>query len=390
MKQLCIIGSEYAGQNIVRGTEGEFTLEGQTLRFGIVETEAKQFDADAAEMADFVCLRVTAFSCNYRDRSFMLHMRNSRFRKNYFVIGSEFCGEVVAVGQNVTAFNPGDRVLANCAYPDSGAEGVMPGIPTNQSSREMQIVHQTKLLKVPDSMPYSVAGGFSIGGQTAYGMVRRLGLTAGENVLVTGAKSNTSLFAIAALKNYNVNIYALSRSPAHSDELKALGVKELIVNDPSEPGWSSRGELAERVRQLEGFDAMVDPFSDVHLAEIPSVLGMGGRHITCGIVDQHSGVLEKEAIVPRVDPSRLMGSMLAKNITIMGNCLGRTSDLQNAIDDYASGKLRVPTNAYLAYTETGEFFYETFLNRDRFGKTVMEYDKPTVGVATSERMFEPA
>lgn len=390
MKQLCVIGQDYSGNNIVPGTEGHFSLEGETFRFGLIETDAPQFNPDAADMADHVGVRVTAFSCNYRDRAFIFRMRNPRFRNNYFVIGSEFCGEVLAVGRNVTAFKPGDRVIANCAYPDSGVEGVMPGIPTNQGSREVQIVHQCKLLPIPDGMSDSVAGGFPIGAQTSYGMARRLGLSPGENVLVTGAKSNTSLFVISALKNYGVNVYAMSRSRVHSDRLEALGVRELIVVDPSERGWSTRGVLADRIQEFDGFDAMVDPFSDVHLAEIPLVLGIGGRHITCGVADQHSKVLEQDELVPRVNPSQLMGAMLAKNITIMGNCLGLTCDLERAIEDYRNGKFEVPIYGHLAMTDTVEFFHRTFVDKGRIGKVTMDYGKRGETKDRKEEVFEAA
>lgn len=378
MKQLCIIGNDYSGANIVPGTENIFTLEGVPLRFGIIETDDIRFDAQAIENADKVFFRVTAFSCNYRDRAFALRMKEPKFSKSYFVLGSDFVGEVIAVGRNVTRFKPGDRVIADGAYPYSGVEGVMPGIPTNQGSRELQILHQCKLIRIPDNMPNAVAGGFSIGGQTAYSMVRRLALQPGENVLVTGAKSNTSLFAISALRNYGVKTTAISRSQSHAEELKALGVDRLITVDPSQKGWSLNGELAQRVMEIGGFDAMVDPFSDVYLSEIPNILAIGGRHITCGVVDQHSHLLGHEPIVDPVDASRLMGMLLARNISIIGNCLGQTSDLQDAIDDFAEGKLEVPVHACLGMQETGQFFEKTYLEKGRFGKVVLDYNKGAV------------
>ncbi|MDP5219150.1 zinc-binding alcohol dehydrogenase family protein [Ruegeria sp. 2205SS24-7] len=375
MKQLCIIGQDYSGTNIIPGSESSFTLEGVPLRFGIIETDDIGFDADAPENADQVHFRVTAFSCNYRDRAFALRMKEPKFSKSYFVLGSDFVGEVIAVGRNVTRFKPGDRVIADGAYPYSGVEGVMPGIPTNQGSRELQTLHQCKLIQIPDSMSDAVAGGFSIGGQTAYSMVRRLNLQPGENVLVTGAKSNTSLYAISALKNYGVNTYAISRSQKHADKLEALGVDRLITVDPSQKGWSLSGDMAQCVMEIGGFDAMVDPFSDVYLAEIPNILAIGGRHITCGVVDQHTHLLEQEPIVDPVDASRLMGMVLARNISIIGNCLGQTSDLQHAIDDYAGRKLDVPVYANLGVQETGQFFEKTYLDTDRFGKVVLDYNK---------------
>ena len=79
-------------------------------------------------------------------------------------------------------------------------------------------------------MPDDIAAGFSIGGQTTYGMIRRLDLHEGDAVLVTAAKSNTSLIAIAALKNQPVEVYGLSTSDRHANDLAALGLRELAFS----------------------------------------------------------------------------------------------------------------------------------------------------------------
>ena len=145
--------------------------------------------------------------------------------QNFYAFGSDFVAEVLTVGSKVDGLQPGDRVINNNQYPDSGVAGLLPGVPTNHSSKELQVFHQAKLLKIPDSISDEMAAGFSIGAQTAYSMLRKLDVRPGENILVTAAKSKTSLFVINALKHRGVNVYATSTSRKFEEKLLAMGDK---------------------------------------------------------------------------------------------------------------------------------------------------------------------
>lgn len=382
MRQFCVLGPKYSGDRIVDGTEGTFELEGLPLRYAVIETEALRFDPDKASNADKVFLKVRAFSCNYRDRALALHMTKPQHQRRYLVIGSEFVGEVLAVGRNVKDLKPGDRVIGNGAYPASGVPGVLPGLPTNQGSREFQILHRQKLLRVPETVPDDIAAGFAIGGQTVYSMIRRLDLQRGDRVLVTSAKSNTSLFAICALQNHPVEVWGLSRSERHHDKLMALGLRELIVIDPGNDGWSKSPGLMRLVGEIGGFTAVIDPFSDAHIGEIANLMAVGGRYVTCGIADQHSSLIGSGSAVASVNPTHLMGSFVTKNISIIGNCLGQTSDLQAALNDCGAGQLPVPVHSRITPDNTEAFLSDTYLNKDRFGKVIFEYDRPLQVSAT--------
>ena len=140
-------------------------------------------------------------------------------------IGSEFVGEVAAVGADVTGLALGDRVMGDNHYIGAGDAGrdYAEGVPTNAASQEYQVFHPAKLIAVPPEMPDEVAAAFSIGAQTAYSMVRKLALPYGGHVLVTAARSNTSLFVISALKQLGVNVYATSTSRRPRDGAAGAG-----------------------------------------------------------------------------------------------------------------------------------------------------------------------
>ncbi len=375
MRQLAIIGPDRSSAGIIPGPEGTFTLEGMPVRYGIVESDAPVFDPHASENAGMVQFRVRAFSCNYRDRSLILKAATSEFRRGYYVVGSDFVGEVLAVGEDVTDLKPGDRVIADNAYhaPVPGSP-VPPGIPTNHGSKEIQILHHRKLMKVPTALPDIAAGSFSIGAQTAYSMVRKLNLKAGERVLVTGAKSNTSLFVIAALRDLGVDVTGLSTSDRLTDRLELLCVSELIVTDPSDPDWVMSASIRDSLIEKGGFNAIVDPFSDVYMPGLFGVMAFGSRYTTCGVDDQHTHLIGKESFGNTVRVGEMMSDLLTFNITFLGNCLGLREDLQSAVTDAVAGSFAVDLVATTSTGDPAVFFDSTYLDRDRFGKVTFIYD----------------
>jgi NADPH:quinone reductase-like Zn-dependent oxidoreductase len=223
------------------------------------------------------------------------------------------------------------------------------------------------VIRVPDEMPDEIAAAFSVGAQTSYAMLRRLRLPPGASVLVTAATSNTSLFAIAALARHGANVYATTSRARRTAELARLGVRELVELDDT-----ADARLLALARPLGGFDAIVDPFCDLHFRRLSKLLAPGGRYITCGIFDQTQKLLGRER-PESWDPQRLLFGLIFGNVELMGNCLGTTDDLAAAIDDFCSGKLPVVVDSVYSGTEVGAFFRRTFEDRERFGKVVYRY-----------------
>lgn len=373
MRSFAICGDDVRALQPGNASLKSLMIEGVAVHCGIIEAREPRFDPDSPEQRDHVLIRVRAFSCNYRDKSLILRMATSGRSRGFYAIGSEFVADVIAVGAGVGDLRPGDRVIGDNAYPQSGAAGVLGGIPGNQGSRELQVLHRVKLARIPASMPDAVAASFSIGGQTTYSMIRRLGLEDGDAVVVTAAKSNTSLFAIAALRQHNVDVHALSTSDRFADELYALGVKTLIVADPSKQPLARDPQVMEIVRQTGGFAGAIDPYYDIYLAHMPDILAIGGRYITCGLYTQYRAA---DGGVPRppLDPLHVSLQVLTKNISLIGNCIGTRDDLQRALADHAAGRLPVRIDRTFHGTETAEFLERTYNSPDRFGKVVFAYD----------------
>lgn len=348
-------------------------IGGNPICVGRIEVPEPAFDAELPENRHTVLVKVRAFSCNFRDKPLILLCSKVLRPGSYCPVGSEFVGEVLAVGAEVRRLREGDRVIADGQYPYSGVEGLQPALPTNGVSRGYLRLHEAKLMKVPAAMRDEIAAAFGIGAQTTYAMLRRLDVTEGSNVLVTSARSNTSLFAINALKNVRAKVYATSTSEWTEGELARVGVEQLIQIDPALEKLTHDKRMKRIISETGGFDYVIDPFFDLHISKVVEAMSYGAKYVACGLYDQHSQLYGERFSYGGKALSEIMVHAIAKNLQFLGNCLGETGDLQRAIEDYNTGNLNVHLDSVFHGEHTGDFFARTYNAKDRLGKVVYRY-----------------
>lgn len=367
MRALVAMGERTASQ--LRALEGcSAQLHGTVVHFALVQRPDIDFDpADPAHAQD-VLLRVHAFSCNYREKGRLLQAAR-RPEGGYLVLGSEFAGTVVKVGSGVQDLQPGDRVFGDGAVDATSAH---PGLTTQRGSQELQVLPRAKLMRFPVTMPFADAAAFSVGAQTAYSMVRRLHPARGAHIAVTAATSNTSLFVIQALVARGHAVHALTTSTAAVPRLRAMGVKDCCVlarTEEADPVL--RAYLA--AHGMDKFDAVVDPFMDIYLRKLVRHLQRGGSYITCGVYQQFSEE-EPDAFMEQGLPlADVFSLIIRKNISLVGNNLGTTGDLAEALADHDAGRLPVPLDCVTGPGGLAGFVQRTWLVPGRHGKVVFCY-----------------
>jgi NADPH:quinone reductase-like Zn-dependent oxidoreductase len=342
-------------------------LDDVPLTFGVIPSGDPAFDPQSPKDADRVLIKVKAFSCDYRDKALIFRALHTNPAYTFKAIGSEFVAEVKAVGANVGDLKPGDRVMADSHYVDGRPYD---GLPTNLASREFLILYRHKLALIPDTMSDEVAASFSLGAQTAHSLVRKLGAGSGDSVLVTAARSNTSLFALQVLRRFGVNAYVTTTSADFDDRFRALGVKGLFYLEPGAKGLSDHPQLIQISADLGGFDGILDPFANLHLPHILQYLKPGGRYITCGA--QHNFGPNGQPEDARIYAEALSTAMY-RNLSLIGNCVGLTEDLQRGLADYAQGDLDAIVDSVFEGDQVGPFINRTFNDPERFGKVVFRY-----------------
>lgn len=372
MHSLAICGDGVARLHPGNQTIATFPLDGLEVTTGILDSEPPPFDPRRPEHADMALVDVTAFSCNYRDRSVVVRAATHLPPDAWYAIGSEFVATVVAVGHEVDSLAAGDRVIPDGAWPATATRAG--GLPTNHGSRGRQILPAAQLIAIPATLPDEAAAGFTIGAQTSYSMVRALDLAPGSTVLITAAGSNTALFAIQAARNAGHRVLATTSTSRFEDRYADLGVEALFVVDREASDFADHPGIAAATAALGGIDGVIDPFFDVHLPRVLSTMADGGRYVTCGLADQ-SAEVSGHPVPNVVDASMatVMTTVMLRGLRLVGNCLGSTADLQQALVDHADGRLRVVVDSRFGDGDAAGFLDRTFNAPERFGKVVYRH-----------------
>jgi NADPH:quinone reductase-like Zn-dependent oxidoreductase len=151
--------------------------------------------------------------------------------------GSDLAGEVVAVGEDVTEFAPGDAVLG---WSDE-----------RSSQAELVAVPVTQLIAKPPELSWEVAGSLFIAGAAAVACVRAVTPSNGEVVVVSAATGGVGSIAVQLVAQTGATVIGIASEPNH-EWLRSVGVMPVTYGDG----------VADRIRAIapHGVDAFVDAF----------------------------------------------------------------------------------------------------------------------------------
>ncbi len=183
-----------------------------------------------------------------------------------FAPGKEVAGIVTEVGEGVTDFGVGDRLLA---YVENG--GYV----------EAMAVRAADCCALPAGMDAVDAIGLGLAFQTAhFALFERAGLKRGERVLVTGATGGVGASSVQLAKAHDAFVIAAIGTPAKAGFAREQGADAVIVLDPADPE-----RLRREVRDAtagRGVDVVVENLgSPVFEAALRS-LARSGRIVVVG------------------------------------------------------------------------------------------------------------
>ena len=244
--------------------------------------------ADAAEphpAAHEVLIDVHAASVGYMD--YLMTCGGYQMRPALpYVPGTDAAGVVVACGEQVTRFRPGDRV---------SCESWFGGFAERMVARESM----TTLL--PANVDFSVESTILHTYLTAwYALIERARLQAGETVLVTGAAGGIGLACVELAHLLGARVIAVVGSAAKAAIVRKYGAEEVIDH--------SRADVRQRVKALtsgEGLDVCVDNVGGTLFTTLARLMRFNGRLMPIGFT---SGEI----------PSLAMNLPLLKNYSIVG------------------------------------------------------------------------
>jgi NADPH2:quinone reductase len=205
--------------------------------------------------------------------------------------GLEYAGAVESVGEGVTRWQPGDRVM---------------GLVGGGAHAEYVVVHETEALPVPGHLGDTEAAAIPEAFLTAYdALVTRGRLTHGEGVLIHAVASGVGTAAVQLAKVLGAIVLGTSRSPDKLERLAGLGLDLGI--DTS--GGSFRDQITLPVHLI--LDVLGGPALQDNLA----LLEPRGRLVLLGFL--------QGSLVPEAD----LNPILRKRLEIIGTAM-RTRGLE--------------------------------------------------------------
>ncbi|PFH50023.1 hypothetical protein AMATHDRAFT_75844 [Amanita thiersii Skay4041] len=145
------------------------------------------------------------------------------------ILGSDMAGEIKQLGEGVTGFVVGDKVLSQGAF---AANKTM-------FLQQYAIVKPETLAKLPSNMTFEDAATIPLGLTTAYldslpnPLISGLNRLAGESLVVLGGSSSVGQFAIQLAKLSGFSHIVVTSSLKHTSFLQSLGATHVLDRNAS-------------------------------------------------------------------------------------------------------------------------------------------------------------
>ena len=168
-----------------------------------------------------VLIRVYATTVNRTDCSilwgkpFIIRFFTGLFKPGSPIPGTDFAGEIEAVGKKVKSFKAGDRVWG---FNDQGLAS---------HAQYMTIREDKGIAVIPDHITYEQAAASGEGAHYAYNFISKVKLIPGQKILVNGATGAIGSAAVQLLKHFGIDVTAVC-STENIELVKSLGAGRVI------------------------------------------------------------------------------------------------------------------------------------------------------------------
>jgi alcohol dehydrogenase len=232
-----------------------------------------------------VVIRVRASSFNYHDVFTVNGMPGIKVPLPV-VIGLDMAGEIVEIGEGVSGWKVGSRVLVNPLNKKKGLMGEM----LDGGMAEYCLVEADQLIAMPDGVTFEQAASLPV----AYGTAHRMLIThntikKGDRVLILGASGGVGTGCVILSKLLGAEVIACASSAEKMDKLRAMGADEAI--NYKEVDFSKWAIEKYGKPQRRTYDGGVDVVINFTGGEtwVPSLrcLKRGGSLLVCGATAGH-------------------------------------------------------------------------------------------------------
>jgi NADPH2:quinone reductase len=288
------------------------------------------------------------------------------------VPGSDGAGVVSEVGDRVTRFEAGDRVVVDpglycgeCEFCRKGEQSLcvdyeILGEQVSGVHSELAAVHEDNLVDLPDHVDFVTAAATPLVFQTAWRMLMtRVGIDQSDSVLVLGASGGVGHASVQIAANEGCEVFATASSAEKLEHARECGADHCI-------NYEER-DFDEAVKELtdgRGVDVVVDHVGEATWDASLKAAANGGSIVTCGAT---SGI----------SPETNIPTVFWKQLDILGSTMGTPGEMDEVLAKVFDGTLEPHIRAVLPMSEIDRA-HEMLEGREGFGSVVVvpdaEYD----------------
>ena len=287
---------------------------------------------DPQPRKDQVLVRVRACAMNHLD---LWVRKGLPGVKLPHILGSDIAGEIVEVGEYVTGFRAGQRVLLapmhfcnHCAKCVAGLQNQCPeftvlGNLVDGGNCELMAVPAVNVIPIPDSLDFNQAASVPLVFLTAWHMlVGRAGIRQGQTVLVLGGGSGVGIAAIQIAKLFHASVITTAGDETKLEKAHALGA-DCGINHYKQ-------KISQEVRSItnkEGVDIVVEHVGAATWEESMKSLKPAGTIVTCGATTGSNAAFDLRFVFSR-------------QLSFLGSYMGTMGELYEVLGHVFAGRLK--------------------------------------------------
>lgn len=158
------------------------------------------------------------------------------------ILGTEFAGEIVSVGNEVTHYKPGDQVYG---YTGLGMGTYAEYLCLSEKPSALASVMGIK----PSNLKYEEAAAVPFGGLEALHALRQANIQPGQKVLIVGAGGSIGTYAVQLAKHYGADVTGVDHT-VKLDMLHSIGADHVI--DYTKEDFTKNGQTYDVIMDTIG------------------------------------------------------------------------------------------------------------------------------------------
>jgi alcohol dehydrogenase len=289
------------------------------------------------------------------------------------VSGSDVAGTVVEVGEDISKFKVGERVVSHSNLSCRVCEACTSGREFDCNDRTIwgfqtgplwggfaQYTHlpEVNVAKIPENVSYEDASAISMVGMTAWHMlVGRAEIKPGQTVLIMGGTSGVGMAGIQIAKLYNCTVIATAGNKEKMDKCLEIGADDVVNH--READWYKK---VREITKKQGVDVVFEHIGKATFPQEVGLLKSGGTLVATGATTGYDSTID-------------LRYLFFKGTNLLGSTQGTKADLEEVIRWTSKGKIKPLVHGVIPFDEMVKG-HVMMANAELVGKIITTPQRP--------------